>query len=65
LRHFQLDPDKPPPRTLREVADNVHDLGKALDSPCHPFELQDQRDIGATLKYLAGWLHGMAAKAAP
>ena len=63
MRHFELDPDKPPPKTVREVADTIHEMGKVLDTGCHPLELQDQRDIGRCLKYLAGWLHGLAAKA--
>lgn len=62
MRFFQVDPDKPPPKTMREVADAIHAYGKVLDTGCHPLELQDQRDIGAGLKYLASWLHGMAAK---
>jgi hypothetical protein len=60
MRHFQLDPDRSPPATLRAFADAIHDVGKVLDSPCQPLELQDQRDIGQVLKYLAGWLHGFA-----
>lgn len=62
MRIFALDPDKPPPKNLRQVADGIHSLGKALDSGCHAFELQDQRDMGVMLKYLASWLHGFAAE---
>lgn len=60
-----MDPDKPPPTNLREVADAVHAYGKVLDTGCHPLDLQDQRDAGAALKVLASWLHGMAAALEP
>jgi hypothetical protein len=61
-RPFRLDPDGSTPKSLRQVADGIHALGKVLDTGCQPLELLHQRDIGVMLKYFASWLHGFAAE---
>jgi len=52
-------------KTLRDVADEIHAIGKVLDSGCHPLTLEQEREFGRQLKYLVSYLHAFARATEP
>jgi hypothetical protein len=52
-------------KTLRDVADEIHAIGKVLDSGCHPLTLEQEREFGRQLKQLVPYLHAFAREGPP